>query len=138
MGTRGVCIGSLTLALLCAPAALAGQHVSVGYSSPAALRGLDVLTRVGSLHVAEVATSDVAALRLRPGIRWVRGTVPRRHLGDTLVAAPHGVAAVEWEFVATRANLVPASVQRAAATITIAVVDTGADLNAPDIAAKSP
>jgi subtilisin family serine protease len=33
---------------------------------------------------------------------------------------------------------VPSSVQRAAARITVAVVDTGADLTAPDIAAKKP
>ncbi len=138
MGTRRVVIGSLALALLCAPAAVAARRVSVGYGSPAALRGLDVITRVGSLHVAEVSTSDVAALRLLPGIRWVRSTVPRRHLGKTLVAVPQGIAAAEWEFAATRANLVPASVERAAASITIAVVDTGADLAAPDIAAKLP
>lgn len=134
---RLVC-GGLAAALLCAPVALGARPVSVGYDSPAALRGLDVLTRIGSLHVAEVSTSDVAALRLRPGIRWVRATVPRRHLGERLVAAPRSIATAEWQFSATRSNLVPASVQRAAANITIAVVDTGADLASPIIAAKAP
>ena len=130
--------GGVGLALLCAPTALAGQHVSVGYGPSSALRGLDVITRVGSLHVAEISTSNVAALRLRPGIRWVHRTVARQHLGSTLVVARRGIATAEWEFTATRSNLVPASVKRAASNITIAVVDTGADLTAPDIAAKSP
>jgi subtilisin family serine protease len=138
MWSRGSFIGSFALALLCAPAALAAQPVSVGYASPSALRGLHVVTRVGSLHVAEVSTSDIGALRRHPGILWVRGTVPRRHLGATTPAAPRAAVSAEWEFLATRANLVPASVQRAAGTITIAVVDTGADLAAPDIAAKLP
>lgn len=138
MGTgRAVIGGGLALALLCAPVAL-GARVSVGYSSPTALRGLDVLTRVGSLHVAEVSTSNVAALRLRPGIRWVRAIVPRTHLGETVANAPRGIAAAEWEFTATRSNLVPATIQRDAANITIAVVDTGADVASPTIAAKAP
>ena len=138
MRVRRVLFGIVALALFCAPAAVGARQVSVGYTSPAALRGLDVLTRIGSLHVAEVSTSNVAALRLRPGIRWVRATVPRRHLGETLVAVPRRIAAAEWEFAATRSNLVPASVEQAAASITIAVVDTGADLAAPTIAAKAP
>ncbi len=134
---RGLC-GIVALALFCVPTAVSARQVSVGYTSPAALRGLDVLTRIGSLHVAEVSTSNIAALRLRTGIRWVHATVPRRHLGETLVAIPRGIAAAEWEFGATRSNLVPASVEQAAASITIAVVDTGADLAAPTIAAKAP
>lgn len=138
MRVRGVLFGSFALAFFCAPVALGAQHVSVGYGSPTALRGLNVLTRIDSLHVAEVSTSNVAALRLRPGIRWVRATVPRQHLGERLVAAPRSIAVAEWQFSATRSNLVPASVQRAAANITIAVVDTGADLTSPIIAAKAP
>jgi serine protease len=134
LGTVG---GVVALALLLAPALAASTVVSVGYDSPAALRGLDVVATVAPLHVAEVASSNITSLRARPGIRWVRPTVPRRHLGQSLAAARHTVAA-EWEFTATRSNLVPASVQRAAASITIAVVDTGADLAAPDIAAKAP
>ena len=44
----------------------------------------------------------------------------------------------EWQYVATRENEVPADVLRAASAITIAVVDTGADVTHPDLAAKSP
>jgi subtilisin family serine protease len=138
MWVRGVLIASVSLALVCAPAAMSARRVSVGYSSPAALHGLDVLTRIGSLHVAEVSTSDIAALRRRPGIRWVRATLSRQHLGESLVAAPRATASAEWQFGATRSNLVPATVERAAVGITIAVVDTGADLTAPSLAAKAP
>ena len=138
MPIRGAFIVGLALVLLCAPTATSARQVSVGYSSPAALHGLDVLRRIGSLHVAEVSTSDVAALGRRPGIRWVRATVPREHLGASLVAAPRVIASAEWQFGATRSNLVPATVERAATGITIAVVDTGADLTAPSLAAKAP
>src|SRR6185437_6229094 len=44
----------------------------------------------------------------------------------------------EWEFDATHANLVPDDVRDAAAGVTIAVVDTGADLALPELAAKKP
>jgi len=128
---------AVALALLLAPAVPAARVVSVGYDSPAALRGLHVLAALPALHVAEVSTTDLAGLRARPGIRFVQTTVPRHHLGGSIVVAPTALAA-EWEFTATRSNLVPAAVQRAAASITIAVVDTGADLSAPEIAAKSP
>jgi subtilisin family serine protease len=129
---------AIALALLLAPGVLAARTVSVGYDSPTALRGLHVLTRVPSLHVAELAATDVPLLRGRPSIRWIRSTVPRRHLGGSLVAARRGTTAAEWQFAATHANLVPSDVQRAASAITIAVVDTGADLTAPSIAAKAP
>src|SRR5581483_904938 len=46
--------------------------------------------------------------------------------------------AYEWQWAAVHEDLVPDSVLRAASNVTIAVVDTGADLSAPDIAAKSP
>lgn len=128
---------AVALALLLAPAGPAARVVSVGYDAPSALRGLHVVENVPALHVAEVSTSDLAGLRARPGIRFAAPTVPRHRLGGTLVTAPSALSA-EWEFTATRSNLVPGAVQRAAARITIAVVDTGADLSAPELAAKAP
>lgn len=139
MRARGFVPGccAVALALLLAPALPASRVVSVGYDSRAALSGLHVVATVPALHVAEVSTTDLAGLRARPGIRFAEATLPRHRLGGRLVAAPNALAA-EWEFTATRSNLVPAAVQRAAASITIAVVDTGADLAAPEIAAKAP
>ena len=44
----------------------------------------------------------------------------------------------EWQYVATRENEVPPDVLRAASAIKIGIVDTGADVTQPDLAAKSP
>jgi subtilisin family serine protease len=46
-------------------------------------------------------------------------------------------AAYEWQYAATGANLVPPAVLRAAGSVTIAVVDTGADLGVPSLAGKA-
>jgi subtilisin family serine protease len=141
MGARGIaflCCAAALVLLPAGPGLAAGPvTVSVGYATPAALDGLAVGARVAALHVAEVRTSDPGALRRRPGIRWVRPTVARHRLGRSL-SAVRRAAAAEWEFRATRADLVPPAVLHAASRITIAVVDTGADLGAPDIAAKAP
>jgi subtilisin family serine protease len=47
-------------------------------------------------------------------------------------------AEVEWQSAATHLNQVPASVLDGAASITIAVVDTGADVSAPALATRHP
>jgi subtilisin family serine protease len=47
-------------------------------------------------------------------------------------------ASPEWQLRAVHADTLPDTVLRAAGSFTIAVVDTGADLTAPDLAAKSP
>ncbi len=46
--------------------------------------------------------------------------------------------ALDWQYQAAGADRVPEAALRSAAAITIAVIDTGADLSAPDIAAKHP
>jgi subtilisin family serine protease len=111
----------------------------VGYRTPEALRGLDVVARVPALATAEVRVDSPAALsalRHRAGIRSVHPVV-RRVRTD----APVGVEpafADEWQWSATRQDLVPDWVRQAAASVTVAVIDTGADLTAPSIAGKSP
>ena len=52
--------------------------------------------------------------------------------------AAGAAASEEWELHATRVDQVPAAVLRRAAAVTIAVIDTGADLSAPELAARSP
>ena len=44
----------------------------------------------------------------------------------------------QWQYAATRVGDVPEAVIRAAAGVKIAVIDTGADVGAPDLAAKAP
>jgi subtilisin family serine protease len=115
----------------------------VGYASPHALRvvGGHVDGRIPALRIVRVRMSAAQAAnagRAR-GIRFVQRV--RRRVDETepgLQAATGKTSAWEWQFAATHEDTVPDSVLRAASNVTIAVVDTGADLTAPDIAAKSP
>src|SRR5438067_924898 len=45
---------------------------------------------------------------------------------------------LDWQYRATGADRVPAPAVQSAAAIEIAVIDTGADVTAPDLAAKRP
>jgi subtilisin family serine protease len=122
--------------------------VAVGYNSPQALSAAlalhpgVVLRRLPALGIAEVqpyAPGFAPAVPSLPGIRFVEGLRPRRPATEpALFLAPPFGAPYEWQFQATHANGVPASVLRAASALTIAIVDSGADLAAPDIAAKQP
>jgi subtilisin family serine protease len=125
------------------------RPIAVGYTTPASLAAAlraepaRVLRRIPALRVAEVqpagdAVAFTRGVRRLPGIRYVDWTAARASTAEpALGVAPTG-GAYEWQYVATHANAVPATVQRAASAVTIAVVDTGADVTAPDIAAKSP
>jgi subtilisin family serine protease len=79
-----------------------------------------------------------AAFAGEPGIVRVERASPRRSLVEPALVPALAGAPLEWQHAAVHADLVPAAVAQAAAGITIAVVDTGADLGAPDLAAKSP
>jgi subtilase family protein/fervidolysin-like protein len=119
----------------------------VGYSSEAALRravaqsGSRVVRRIRKLHVAVLRTPPAAlgVLRGLRGISYGRPPVLRHELVDPGIA-PEPVlgGAYEWQYAAAGESLVPASVRQAASAITVAVIDTGADLSAPDLAAKAP
>ena len=137
----GVCATAAAVAFTCSPTALGGRLVSVGYRTPAALHGLRVIERVPSLATAEVRVAGPgaeAALRARPGVRFVQPLVARTSAGGPGLAGAQGAGALEWQWAAMHADLVPPSALDAAAGITIAVIDTGADLSAPMIADKSP
>ena len=125
----------------------AGPVVVVGYSSESALRmavaqsGSRVVRRIRALHLAVLRTPPAAARVLDglSGIRYSQRPVLRHELVDPAVApAPVVGGAYEWQYAAARENLVPASVARTASAITVAVIDTGADISAPDLAAKTP
>jgi subtilisin family serine protease len=125
-------------------------EATIGYRSEAALRvalrrrPALVVERIPALRIARVRPSaDVeafaAAIAREPGIVSVERLVTReRHVEPALLPQSGRSLPWEWQYAATRADKVPLSVLRAASTITIAVVDTGADLAAPDIAAKAP
>jgi subtilisin family serine protease len=122
----------------------------VGYSSLPALRSAiaqypaRIVRRVPALHVAQVRPAgDVAAFaanvsRLR-GIRFVQATATRHEHAEPALALPFGRPLPwEWQYTLTREDVVDQAILRAASAITIAVIDTGADVTAPDLAAKSP
>jgi hypothetical protein len=120
---------------------------AVGYDSAPALRAAlegrgDVVGRVAPLHVAEVRLESAtlaAHARQSPGIRFVQLLRPRASTAEPALLVQPGLAApYEWEYSSVREDLVPQSVLRAASSVTIAVIDTGADLTAPDLAAKEP
>ena len=103
------------------------------------------LVRVlAALHVAEVRPNgDVRAferaIREVAGISSVRQVVLRRAAVDSGFvpsAAITAGGALAWQFSAIGVDRVPAAVISAARKITIAVVDTGADSSAPDLAGR--
>jgi hypothetical protein len=126
-----------------------GLRLSVGYESRAALAAAlrtapaVVVRTVPSLRIAEVRTSTPAAasrIRHASGIRFVQRTAARLSAAEPglTVASLTPRAVWEWQYRSTHADAVAPAVLRAASSLTIAVIDTGADLSAPDIAAKSP
>ncbi|MGZ4334186.1 MAG: S8 family peptidase [Gaiellaceae bacterium] len=127
------------------------MRLSVGYESEqalaAALRTTSavLVRRLSVLHVAEVRTATpgrvaVTTLRRAPGIRFVQRTAARLAVAEPglTLASMTPRAVWEWQYRVTHGDAVPASVLRAASSLQIAVIDTGADLEAPDLAAKSP
>jgi len=110
---RTLCAAA-AVALLAAPSATASSHVA---SQLALLERAGVnVPRVVKPVQRRALTVDEPALAdtYQPGIAW------------------------EWQWDAARLNEVPDWVMRAASSVKIAVVDSGADVNAPDLADKSP
>lgn len=129
-------------------ASIAPPTVEVSYTSRAALaQALEthparLVRLVASLHVAEVrppgaAAAYARAVRHLPGIAGARVTVTRA-AADTLGLRRESVGgpAPEWQYYSVGVDRVPRRVAAAAARITIAVVDTGADLTSPALARK--
>jgi len=135
---RALCAGAVFFCLS-APSATTAQvfpprHVVVSYRSSAQLAslGAPVVRRIPALHSAVVEA---------PGPVTGQAPVLRRALTvDAPALAPTyqpGVA-WEWQWDAANMNAVPDWVQAAAGRVKIAVIDSGADLKAPDIGGKAP
>ena len=141
------CVVVALCATASAPASPQREDVSVGYTTPAALRAAvraqhaTVLDTIPSLRIAHVRLAAGSASRLSalPGIRFVQRLTQRTNAAEPGLQAPAGkTSAWEWQFNAVHEDAVPDWVLRAASSTTIAVIDTGADVTAPDIAAKNP
>lgn len=122
--------------------------VVVGYASHAALvaalRDLPatIVRTIPALRTAAVRTRGSAAalaglLSRARGIRYAQPASARAPQVEPALFASARTS-YEWQFAAAREDSVPTSVLRDAANITIAIIDTGADLTAPDLAAKTP
>jgi subtilisin family serine protease len=117
---------------------------TVGYTTAGALHaavatGID--SRIPALRIARARLSADAAARVAksPGIRFVQRVRQRTSQTEPGLQAVLGTAAAwEWQFAAAHEDTVPDAVLRAASGVTIAIIDTGADLAAPDLASKSP
>src|SRR5262249_57423177 len=72
------------------------------------------------------------------GVRYVERVVTRHLATEPALFSTSSGTPYEWQYAASHEDTVPGSVLRAASAVKIAVIDTGADLSAPDIAAKSP
>jgi subtilisin family serine protease len=103
-----------------------------------------IVRRLPTLRAAELrprgsAGEFAAELADLPGVAYVEPLEERTSAVEpALLPSPFRFGAYEWQYRATRSNAVPPYVLRAAAKVTVAVIDTGADLAAPDLAAKSP
>ena len=97
---------------------------------------------IPALRVAEVRSTRAglsSRLARHPGISSVQRLALRREAAEPALAFASGTEVPwEWQFATTHADVVPESILRAAGAVTIAVVDTGADVSAPDLAAKRP
>src|SRR6266540_5578360 len=115
----------------------AKRQIVVGYRSATELAALErtgarIVRTLPALHSAVVETSRPLAGRrlvLRRAL-----TVDEPALAQTYQP---GIA-WEWQWDATRVGEVPDWALRAASSVTVAVIDSGADVRAPDLADKSP
>ncbi|HKB20408.1 MAG TPA: S8 family serine peptidase [Gaiellaceae bacterium] len=78
-------------------------------------------------------------LRGAPGIAFSHAPLTRTtKVEPALAATLRPGLPYEWQYIATRENELPEDVLRAASAIKIGIVDTGADVAHPDLAAKRP
>jgi subtilisin family serine protease len=145
-GARAAAVGVGALVAVAAVGAsgrgATGTELAVGYASrPALTHALaashaTLVRDLGALRIAQVR-GDARALRLQPGIQFVQRVAPRASTAEPAATYAPATSA-EWQLRATHTDAVPELVLRSAAALQIAVIDTGADVTAPDIAAKSP
>ena len=135
------------------PAALSAPSAQgtavVTYEHRAALRlALDrfpapIVRRLPDVRSVEVRPADLSGFV--SGVSRIAGIASVQTPERRFSASEPGLTAMysagvpyQWQYTATRVGDVPDAVLRAAAGVKIAVIDTGADVTAPDLAAKAP
>ena len=131
---RALCAAAV-LACLAAPSATTAQasaprQAVVSYRSPSQLAGLRVVRRIPELHAAVVE----GGTRGRAPVLRQALSVDAPALAETFLP---GVA-WEWQWDAANMDAVPDSVLRDASRVKVAVIDSGADLAAPNVHDKAP
>ena len=102
--------------------------------------GARIVRRLPHMKTVEIELPGRAAeLNGLPGIAYSQAPVARTTKAEPALASTlrPGIP-YEWQYVATREHEVPQDVLRAASAMKIGIVDTGADVTHPDLAAKSP
>ncbi|MDP9492272.1 MAG: S8 family serine peptidase, partial [Actinomycetota bacterium] len=102
-----------------------------------------IVRRLPDVRSVEVRPSDprrfAAGVARLSGIVSVETPEPRFSASEPGLTAMYSAGVpYQWQYTATRADTVPEAVLRAASGVKIAVIDTGGDLTAPDLAAKAP
>ena len=102
-----------------------------------------VVRRIAALRVAALLPQGnveryAGLVGAEPGIARVERTTMRVSRAEPALFSPQPGLPYQWQYSAVHADQVPAAVAQAAAGFTIAVIDTGADLGAPDLSAKAP
>lgn len=121
--------------------AVVGFHTNAELAAAlSSFPGAKIVRRLPHMKTVEVELPGRASdLRGRPGIAFSHRPLVRRTMAEPALTAVYrpGVP-YEWQYVATHEDEVPEDVLRAASAIKIGIVDTGADVTHPDLAAKSP
>jgi hypothetical protein len=132
------------------PAAWPSKTVIVGYSTAQALRDAlrgrpaKIVRVLPRLRAAELRPEGdpagfAAALAGTRGIDYVQPPAVRRsYVEPGLASAGVPGGAYQWQFSVTHADRVPVGALQDASSTKIAVVDSGFDLTAPDLAVKHP
>jgi subtilisin family serine protease len=100
-----------------------------------------VLPEIRAAVVSGNAHRLLASARRSPGIVAMPLAERRAAVEPSLEPDPDALVPgtdYEWQWAVTHMDAIPSWVLRAAAAVPVAVVDTGADLGAPDLAAKRP
>ena len=154
-GLVAAILSILGAATLAAPAAMSASPAPaqgtavVTYEHRTALRrALDrfparIVRRLPDVRSVEVRPADLRSFA--SGVSRLSGIASVETPERRFSASEPGLTAMysagvpyQWQYTATRASAVPHAVLRAASGVKIAVIDTGADVTAPDLAAKSP
>jgi subtilisin family serine protease len=143
-------VAALAGAAIVAPSgstsAPATSRAVVGFESNADLAqalerfpGAKIVRRLPHMKTVEVELPGRAEdLHGLPGIAYAHRPRLRTTKVEPALTAMFRGLPYEWQYAATRVHEVPEDVLRAAASIKIAVVDTGLDATHPDLASKSP